>query len=69
LTRARTNELQGRSDFARAQAEFDRATAADTVFDDGFKDPLAILEKKVLSVNVPLRSEVPKPAPVPEAGK
>ena len=65
LTRARTNELQGRSDFARAQAEFDRATAADTVFDDGFKDPLAVLEKKVLSVSVPLRSEVPRPAPVP----
>jgi outer membrane protein len=40
LTRARTTELQARYEYNAAVAEFDRATGADTVFDDTFKDPL-----------------------------
>jgi outer membrane protein len=39
LTRARTTELQARYDYNVALAEFDRATGADTVYDDTFKDP------------------------------
>ena len=39
LTRARTTELQARYDYNVAVAEFDRATGADTVYDDTFKDP------------------------------
>jgi outer membrane protein TolC len=38
LTRARTTELQAKYDYNSALAEFDRATGADTVFDDTFKD-------------------------------
>ena len=48
LTRARTIELQARADYVRSLAEFDRATATDTVYVEIFKDPLAVLEKKVL---------------------
>ncbi len=40
LTRARTTELQARYDYNVAVAEFDRATGADTVYDDTFKDPV-----------------------------
>jgi outer membrane protein len=39
LTRARTTELQARYDYNVALAEFDRATGADTVYDDTFKNP------------------------------
>ena len=39
LTRARTTELQARYEFSAAIAEFDRATGADTVFDDTFTEP------------------------------
>ena len=39
LTRARTTELQALYEFNAAVAEFDRATGANTVFDDTFKDP------------------------------
>jgi outer membrane protein TolC len=46
LTRARTTELQARADYMRSLAEFDRATAANTVYTDSFKDPLSILEKR-----------------------
>jgi outer membrane protein TolC len=41
LTRARTTELQARADYNTALAEFDRVTATDTVYDDGFADPLS----------------------------
>ena len=46
LTRARTTELQARADYSIALAEFDRATATDTVYDDGFADPLAVKRKR-----------------------
>ena len=49
LTRARTTELQARSDYNTALAEFDRATATDTVYDDTFKDPLAKVEKGIFA--------------------
>jgi outer membrane protein TolC len=48
LTRARTIELQARADYVRSLADFDRATATDTVYVELFKDPLAALEKKAL---------------------
>jgi len=48
LTRARTTELQARADYVRTLADFDRATATDTVYVEVFKDPLAALEKKAL---------------------
>ena len=57
LTRARTIELQARADYVRSVAEFDRATATDTVYVELFKDPLAALEKKVLH-----KSKAPSPA-------
>jgi outer membrane protein TolC len=44
LTRARSTEVEARADYSKALAEFDRATATDTVYDDAFRDPLA--EKK-----------------------
>ncbi len=39
LTRARTTELQALYEYNAAVAEFDRATGANTVYDDTFKDP------------------------------
>ncbi len=41
LTRARTTELQARADYNKALADFDRATATDTIYNEGFQDPLA----------------------------
>jgi outer membrane protein TolC len=41
LTRARSTEVEARADYAKALAEFDRATATNTIYDDGFDDPLA----------------------------
>lgn len=40
LTRARTTVLQARADYNIALADFDRATATDTVYTEPFKDPL-----------------------------
>ena len=57
LTRARTIELQARADYVRSMAEFDRATATDTVYVELFKDPLAALERKVLH-----KRKAPSPA-------
>ncbi len=48
LTRARTTELQARGEYVRSLAEFDRATATETVYQEEFNDPLAKLENKVL---------------------
>lgn len=48
LTRARTTELQARSEYVRSLAEYDRATATETVYAESFKDPLSQLEKKAL---------------------
>jgi outer membrane protein TolC len=48
LTRARTTELQARGDYVRSLAEFDRATATQTVYAEQFKDPLQKLEQQVL---------------------
>ena len=41
LTRARSTEVEARADYNKALAEFDRSTATNTVYDDGFDDPLA----------------------------
>ena len=48
LTRARTTALQAQGDYVRSMAEFERATATATVYEESFKDPLSVLEKKVL---------------------
>ena len=58
LTRARSTELQARADYNTALAEFDRATATDTIYDDGFQDPLAGRRAKAK----PVRRSTPKPA-------
>jgi outer membrane protein len=49
LTRARVTELQARSDYNVALAEFDRATATNTVYDDTFRDPLTKVEKGIIA--------------------
>ena len=49
LTKARSTELQSRGDYNTALAEFDRATATDTIYAEPFRDPLEKLENKVLS--------------------
>jgi len=49
LTQARTTELQARSDFNRSLAELDRATATNTAYAEGFRDPLAKTEKGVFA--------------------
>ena len=49
LTRARTTELQSRGDFNRDFAEFDRATATQTVYHEGFRDPLVKTEKGIFA--------------------
>ena len=59
LTRARTTELQARADFNIALAEFDRATATDTVYDDTFQDPLTARARK----RAPKRSAAAPPKP------
>ncbi|MDB6156179.1 MAG: Type secretion outer membrane protein TolC family [Chthoniobacteraceae bacterium] len=41
LTRAQTTELQARSDYNTALAEFDRATATTTIYNEMFHDPLS----------------------------
>ena len=48
LTKARSTELQSRGDYNAALAEFDRATATDTIYAEPFRDPLEKLEGKVL---------------------
>lgn len=48
LTKARTTQQQALYDYNVALAEFDRATGADTVYDDTFKDPAAERAKKDL---------------------
>jgi outer membrane protein TolC len=49
LTRARTTELQSRSDLNRGLAELDRATATNTRYDDSFRDPMLKVEKGVFA--------------------
>ncbi len=57
LTRARITELQARADYSTALAEFDRATATDTVYDDTFHDPLAVRVKKSVGKRKPLKTK------------
>ena len=49
LTGARTTELQARANYNIAKAQFDLATATDTVWAEGFKDPLAKVEKGIFA--------------------
>ncbi len=49
LTAARTTELQARANYNIAKAQFDLATATDTVWAESFKDPLAKVEKGIFA--------------------
>jgi outer membrane protein TolC len=49
LTTARTTELQARGNYNIALAQFDLATATDTVYAEKFKDPLGKVEKGVFA--------------------
>jgi len=49
LTQARTTELQARANYNIALAQFDLATATDTVYKERFKDPLEKVEKGVFA--------------------
>ena len=53
LTRARTTELEARADYNKALADFDRATATDTSYNEMFADPLA--QKRTRKPQVPLK--------------
>ena len=48
LTTAASTELQSRGDYNAALAEFDRATATDTIYAESFQDPLEKLERRAL---------------------
>ncbi len=48
LTKARSTELQSRGDYNTALAEFDRATATNTMYAESFHDPLKKLERRAL---------------------
>lgn len=62
LTRARSTELVARGDYNTALAEFDRATATDTVYVEAFRDPLEKLERKVLGTPAKPAKAPSKPA-------
>jgi len=54
LTRARTTQQEALYDFNVALAEFDRATGANTVYDDSFHDPKAVEVKRTTTKVVPV---------------
>jgi outer membrane protein TolC len=49
LTQARSTELTARADYNNALADFDRATATNTVYHEGFKDPLEKTQKGIFA--------------------
>ncbi len=49
LTQARSTELTARADYNNALADFDRATATNTVYHEGFKDPLDKTQKGIFA--------------------
>jgi outer membrane protein TolC len=61
LTQARSTELTARADYNNALADFDRATATNTVYHEGFKDPLDKTQKgifaKLAETGLPKTSE------------
>ncbi len=57
LTRARTTELQARADYNIALADFDRATAADTAYEEPFSDPLAPRDRVQPARSAPPRKQ------------
>lgn len=61
LTQARSTELTARADYNNALADFDRATATNTVYHEGFKDPLDKKQKgifaKLAETGLPKASE------------
>ncbi len=48
LTTSRTTELQARTDYKIALAQYDLATGTETVYEEKFKDPLNKVEKGIL---------------------
>jgi outer membrane protein TolC len=68
LTQAQTTEIQARASYNTELAEFDRATATDTVYAEMFKDPLAKTAPKPTVVvkrtgSTAKKPENPPPAP------
>ncbi|HEV7406367.1 MAG TPA: TolC family protein [Chthoniobacteraceae bacterium] len=61
LTQARSTELTARADYANALADFDRATATNTVYHEDFKDPLDKTQKgifaKIAEIGLPKPSD------------
>jgi outer membrane protein len=57
LTKARTTQQQALADYNIALAELDRATGADTMYDDTFNDPRAARAKTKLRGGAELREE------------
>ena len=49
LTLARSTELQARADYNNALADYDRATATNTVYHEDFKDPLDKTQKGIFA--------------------
>lgn len=49
LTQARSTELTARADYNNALADFDRATATNTVYHEDFKDPLDKTQKGIFT--------------------
>ncbi len=60
LTKARSTELQSRGDYNTALAEFDRATATDTIYAEPFADPLQKNERRALG-KAPAEKAAAKP--------
>lgn len=49
LTQARSTELTARADYANALADFDRATATNTIYHEDFRDPLDKTQKGIFA--------------------
>ncbi len=64
LTQAQTTEIRSRADYNSFLAEFDRATAINTVWNESFKDPLAKSAQLAASAN---RAVAEKKAPAAKA--
>lgn len=62
LTTARSTELQARSNYNTALAEFDRVTATDTVYAETFDDPIV---RGRIPKAIPVAKAVPAATPAP----
>ncbi len=60
LTQARTTELQARADYNTALAEFDRATATNTAYEESFRDPITTARTQSQKPSHKAQSGTPK---------